>query len=148
MDLIGTITTRRLALDDPLPYLLENHRAIRTKTLSDALWLRPGDAGALLSARTYATDDRLVLEVHEESADSPPVRWEVEGGPGGASARRTRRRPDLVVRRAALGSLYLGGVRPSLLARGHRLTGRNPDALRRADAFFAADLLPFSQNPF
>jgi predicted acetyltransferase len=148
MDLIGTITTRRLALDDPLPYLLENHRAVRTKMLSDALWLRPGDAGALLSARTYTTDDRLVLEVREASSGSPPVRWEVEGGLDGATARRTRRRPDLVVPQAALGSLYLGGVRPSLLARGHRLNERTPGALRRADAFFATDVLPFAQNQF
>jgi predicted acetyltransferase len=148
MDLIATVTTRRLALDDPLPYLLENHRAVRTKSLTDALWLRPGDAGALLSARTYATEDRLVLEVHEESSGSAPVRWEVDGGPSGASARRSRRRPDLVVRRAALGSMYLGGVRPSVLARGRRITEQTPGALRRADAFFAADVLPFSQNPF
>ena len=148
VDLVATITTRRIALDDPLPYLLENHRAVRTKALIDALWLRVDDVAVLLSARTYGTEDRLVLEVHGETADSPSTRWEVEGGPDGGSARRTRRRPDLVVGRAALGSMYLGGVRPSLLARGRRITERTPHALRRADSFFAADLLPFSQNPF
>jgi predicted acetyltransferase len=148
VDLIGTVTTRRLPLDDPLPYLLENPRALRTTSLLDDLWLRPHDVGALLSARTYSTEDALVLEVHGEAADSVPIRWEVEGGPGGGSARRSRRRADLVLGRAALGAIYLGGVRPSLLARGRRIDARGPDALRRADAFFAADPLPFCQNRF
>jgi predicted acetyltransferase len=146
IDLIGTITTRRLPLDDPLPFLLENPRALRTKSLVDDRWLRPHDVAALLTARTYGTEDRLVLEVHDESSDS--ARWEIEGGPGGGSARRTRRRPDLVLGRASLGAIYLGGVRPSLLARGRRVDAQSADALRRADAFFAVDVLPFSQNQF
>jgi predicted acetyltransferase len=148
VDLVATISTRRVALDDPLPYLLENPRAVRTRVLNDALWLRPADLGRLLSARTYGTEDRLVLEVHDERDASRPARWQIEGGATGGSATKTRRRPDLVVGRAALGSLYLGGVRPSLLARGRRIAERTTGALRRADAFFAADVLPFSQNQF
>jgi predicted acetyltransferase len=72
----------------------------------------------------------------------------VEGSPDGAVSRRTRRRADLVLDRAALGAIYLGGFRPSVLARAQRITEVTAGALRRADAFFAADRMPHSQNPF
>ena len=45
------------------PYLLENPRAVRTEGLDDSLWLRPHRPGVLLAARTYGTEDRLVLVV-------------------------------------------------------------------------------------
>jgi hypothetical protein len=53
-----------------------------------------------------------------------------------------------VLDRAALGAICLGGVRPSVLARGRRLVETTTGTLRRADAFFAAERLPHSQNPF
>ena len=50
---------------------------------------------------------------------------------------------------ASLGAISLGGVRPSVvLARGRRICEVTSGALRRADAFFAAERLPTSQNPF
>ena len=148
VDLVGTISRYRMPLDDPLPLLLENGRAVRTDQLRDCLWLQPRDAGALLRARTYGTDDGFVLEVDDATSSVAPVRWSVEGGPGGATASRTRRRPDLRLGQAALGAIYLGGVRPSYLARGRLIEERTRGALRRADLFFSAERLPYTQNPF
>jgi len=149
IDLVGSIRSRRaVPLDDALPYLLDNPRAVRTEGLDDSLWLRVHRPGALLAARTYGTEDRLVLEVTAEAIDAPSTRWEVEGGPDGATAVRTRRRPDLSLDRANLGAISLGGARPSVLARGRRISEVASGALRRADAFFAAERLPTSQNPF
>ena len=76
------------------------------------------------------------------------IRYQVEGGVDGGAAVRTRRRPDLVLDRAALGAICLGGFRPSVLARGRRIVETTAGALRRADGFFAADRLPSTQNPF
>jgi len=149
IDLVGSIRSRRsVPLDDALPHVLQNPRAVRTEGLDDNLWLRPHRPGALLGARTYGTDDRLVLEVTSDAIDAPSTRWEVEGGPDGATASRTRRRADLSLDRATLGAISLGGVRPSLLARAGRMGEHTAGAARRADAFFAADRLPTSQNPF
>jgi predicted acetyltransferase len=149
IDLVRSITSRRcVPLDDALPYLLQNPRAVRTEGLDDNLWLRPHRAGVLLGARAFGTEDRLVLEVAADADESTSIRWEVDGGPGGASASRTRRRPDLVLDRAALGAISLGGVRPSHLARARRIHESTSGALRRADAFFASDRLPSTQNPF
>jgi predicted acetyltransferase len=149
IDLVGSIRSRRsVPLDDPLPHLLQNPRAVRTEGLDDNLWVRPHRPGILLGARTYGTEDRLVLEVTSDAIDAPATRWDVDGGPDGATASRTRRRADLSLDRAALGAISLGGVRPSVLARGRRISEGTSGALRRADAFFAAERLPTSQNPF
>jgi predicted acetyltransferase len=149
IDLVGSIRSRRsVPLDDALPHLLDNPRAVRTEGLDDNVWLRPHRPGILLGARTYSTEDRLVLEVGSDAIDAPSTRWEVEGGPDGATASRTRRRADLSLDRAALGAISLGGVRPSVLARARRISEATSGALRRADAFFAAERLPASQNPF
>jgi predicted acetyltransferase len=141
LDLMGPYTTRKLALDDPLPYLLTNHRAVRTQSLLDNVWLCPRDVGVAFGARTYGTTDRLVVEADGQ-------RWAIDGSPDGATCRKVRTRPDLTTTTAGLGALLLGGVRPSVLAAGRRLEARDASALRRADAFFAADRLPFCQTGF
>ncbi len=152
IDLVATITSRRgFTIDDALHVAVDNPRAVSTEALDDCVWLRPHQPAALLGARTYTSEDRLVLELlpdTTDAADAAPTRWEVEGGPDGAVSRRTRRRADLVLDRAAFGAIYLGGFRPSVLARAQRITEATPGALRRADVFFSAERMPNSQNPF
>lgn len=135
IDLVGNITTRQLAIDDPLPYLLDNPRAVRTTQLGDAVWVNVRDIAVAFSARTYTTTDRLVIE-----ADGR--RWSIDGGPDGGEVRAVRTKPDLVTDHASLGALLYGGVRPSLLVAGHRASARTADALRRADLFFASSVAP------
>jgi len=141
MDLVATITTRAVPVDDPLPYLLRDPRAVRTEHLVDGVWVNVRDVPVAFGARTYATTDRLVIE-----ADGR--RWAIDGGPDGADVRAVRSRPDVVTDRATLGALLYGGVAPSLLAAGRRLTARNADALRRADVFFTTALAPHCQTPY
>ena len=139
VDLVGPIHSfRGVTLDDALPYLVDDQRAIRTTNVNDMLWLTIRDVGAALRARTYGTDDELVIEV---DLGDRTERWRVDGDAGGAKVKKVRSRPHLRMDRAALGAIYLGGVRPSVLARAGRLAAE-PDALRRADAFFMADRLP------
>ncbi len=121
VDLAGPIRARLLALDDPLPYLLTDQRALRTIELNDFIWCLPLDVPACFGARTYATDDDVVVECEG-------TRWRI--GPSGCKVVRTR--PDLVAERSALGPLLMG-VPPTTLARGRRLQARSPEALRRAD---------------
>ncbi len=49
---------------------------------------------------------------------------------------------------ADLGAAYLGGVRPSELARAGRIDELVPGALRRADALFAAERAPWCSTMF
>lgn len=141
IDLVGAITSRQVPIDDPLPYLLTNPRALQTTALNDGVWVNVRDVAACFASRTYGTADRLVVE-----ADG--VRWAIDGGPDGATCRRVRSRADLVTDHASLGALLLGGVRPSALCAGRRLQARDADALRRADAFFLTAPVPHCQTMY
>lgn len=137
VDLVGPIVTYDLPFDDPLPYLLVDPRCVRTVEVNDGVWINVRDVPAAFSARTYGTDDDIVIE-----ADG--ARWRI----GGAGCARVRTRPDLVGDHAALGALVLGGTRPSALVAGRRMQARNPEAVRRADALFATSPEPYNQTGF
>lgn len=141
VDLVGSIISRQVPIDDSLPYLLTNPRALQTTALNDGIWVNVRDAASCLSARSYSTTDRLVIEVDGG-------RWAIDGGPDGATCSRVRSRPDLVMDQASLGALLLGGVRPSALAAGRRLDARNDEALRRADVFFVTSPAPHCQTHY
>jgi predicted acetyltransferase len=141
VDLVGSITTRQLPIDDPLPYLLDNPRVVRTTGLNDGLWLNARDIPTCFGTRTYRTEDRLVVE-----ADGR--RWQIEGGPDGAVCKSVRTKPDMVTSHGWLSALLLGGVQPSSLVAGRRMTARNDDVLRRADLFFPTSLAPHCQTHF
>jgi predicted acetyltransferase len=146
IDLVTVVKVYRLPEDDPLPYLLTNHRAVQTTALNDGLWVNVLDVETCFGARRYATEDRLVVEATQP--DGTVGRWSIEGGPDGATAKKVRTRPDLTMTWSALGSLLYGGIRPSMLAAGRRLTPRNDDALRRADLFFTWPVAPYCQTPY
>ena len=138
-DLVGPIRTQNsLTLDDPLPALLTNPRAVKTTTVNDFLWLSPRHVGELLAARRYRVPDAMVVDVDGE-------RWHIEGGPDGASASSTNNEADLAMTRAAMGALVLGGVTATELAAAGRLSG---DDLARADVFFGWSLLPHCTTTF
>jgi predicted acetyltransferase len=104
VDLVGPITSRQVPIDDPLPHLLTNPRALETTTLHDGVWVNVRDVKACFGARTYGTTDRIVVE-----ADG--ARWAIDGGPEGATCSRVRSRPDLSVDHASLGAMLLGAGR-------------------------------------
>jgi predicted acetyltransferase len=137
LDLVGPIVSSNVPIDDPLPYYLVNPRHVRTTEVNDGLWINVRSVPAAFGARAYGTDDDLVVE-----ADGR--RWRI----GASGCRRVRQRSDLVTDHASLGALLLGGTRPSALAAGRRLTARNAEALRRADAMFLSSPLPYCQTGF
>jgi predicted acetyltransferase len=141
VDLVGPITSRQVPIDDPLPYLLTNPRALETTTLNDGVWVNVRDVKACFAARTYGTTDRIVIEADGD-------RWAIDGGPEGATCKRVRTRPDLVMDHASLGALLLGGVPPSRLASGRRIEARTDEALRRGDAFFVTAPAPHCQTNY
>jgi predicted acetyltransferase len=141
VDLVGTINSRVSPVDDALPYLLVDPRAVRTVGLTDWLWANPFDVAACLEARRYEVADRLVLEVDGR-------RWTVDGAPDGVSVAKARTRPDVTLTGAALGGLLFGGVSVSTLVAGRRAAVRSASVLRRADAFFRTGRAPHCQTGF
>ncbi len=137
VDLVGPISSiDAVAPDDPLQYLLTDPRALRTVETTDSVWVAVRDVAAAFSARTYRTDDRLVL-------GTPTGAFAVS--PDGCAA--TTAEPDLVCETDALGPLLLGGVSASALVRGRRIQAQ-PGLASRADAFFGHDPIAHCRTSF
>jgi predicted acetyltransferase len=148
IDLIATVELWGRPLDEPLRWMLADPRRLRVTNYTDDLWLRLLDIPAALAARRYTTAGRIVFAVADAFCPENSGRYLLEGGPDGASCRRTDDEPDLALGVATLGAAYLGGVRFATLARAGRVEERTAGALARADALFATDPLPYSGTPF
>ena len=148
LDLADDVEWTRASLHEPLRWMVDDPRRVRTDFVDDDVWLRLLDVERALGARRYATDDGLVVDVVDEFRPATSGRYEIVGSPEGGECRRTTKEPDLAMSIADLGSLYLGGVDASTLARARRIDERTPGAVRRADAFFASDPPPHNQTAF
>jgi len=142
MDLVTSITAGRRADDEPLPWLLADPRRLK-QTFKDASWIRIVDVPAALSARTYSTNDGLVIQVRDPFLEWNDGRVLLEGGPEGAECEQTDREPDITLSAADLGAAYLGGVKFQTMSHAGRVEENTPGALRRADAMFTTDLKPW-----
>jgi len=128
-DLTRTIEWQLAPADEPLALMLSDPRAVRT-TVSDALWVRLVDVEAALSARTYATDPDVVLEVADAFCAWNAGRYRLSGG----GCRRTDAPADLALDVDALGAAYLGGTTLHELALAGRVSELRAGALARASA--------------
>src|SRR5207253_11190590 len=96
----------------------------------------------------YAVDGGLVLRVHDQFCPWNDGQFELNGGPGGAEARRTTASPDLELDVAELGAVYLSGNRFRALQQARQIKELRPDSVARADAMFATDRAPWCPNDF
>lgn len=150
MDVVDRVKAYGRALDEPLPHLLADGRAVQISGLMDAVWVRLLDVPAALAARRYRVDGSLNLEVVDgDLGGDVSGRYRLDGGPGGASCRRDKTaEPDLRLSQRALAAVYLGG--PSVRAQhsADLVDEVRPGAIARADAMFGTDLLPWSATGF
>lgn len=116
LDHMAEVETWLLAPDDPITHLLVDLRAARPR-LSDNLWVRVLDVPAALSARRYAAEVDVVLEIDDPQLPANTGLWRLVGGPDGASVTASRDVPDLSLDVRELGAVYLGGVGLGSLAR-------------------------------
>src|SRR5262249_35696912 len=108
-----------LPLDHPLFLLLAEPRRMLFQ-LNDGVWVRLLDVEAALSARTYANDAALVLDVRDAFLPDVAGRYRVTS----SGTTRTEDDADIELDITALGSVYLGGFTFSDLVRGSRATER------------------------
>ncbi len=148
IDLVGTIKAVDRPVDDPLRWRLPDARRMRVRQLRDHLWVRVLDVAAALSARTYATEDALVLGLHDEFRPENSGCWLIDGGPEGATCTRTDRAGDVELSAADLGALYLGGVPVSILAAAGRVRELTAGAVSRADRMLLVHPSPWCTTHF
>ena len=147
VDLVSRIRAWGRPLDDALVWQMAEPRALRA-TVGDYLYVCPLDVAAALSARGYAADGRLVLDVRDGFREANTGTYELLVQDGKASCSRTDADPDISCAIQVVGSTYLGGVSWGTLARAGRLQERTDGAVERADAMFRTDVAPWPMIQF
>lgn len=142
VDLIQRVTAWSRPADEPLLHLLQEPRRLNLR-VKDGLWVRLVDVPAALAARRYGAEGRLVFEVRDAFCPWNDGRYELLGGPDGASCRATGEAAELVVTVNDLGAAFLGGSSFRQLHRAGRVEEERSGALARADAMFASDPAPW-----
>jgi predicted acetyltransferase len=147
LDLVRSATHRFAAVDEPLVYLVNEPRMLGTR-MSDALWLRILDLPAALSARRYASEVDVVLEVTDELQPANAGRWRLTGSPSSARCVATADAADLRCDIRALGSAYLGGGSLVAFADSGQITEVRPGALAATATAFGWHRSPSVTEPF
>lgn len=120
-DLVDEITADLRPLDDPLPWLVVDQRAV-TQTVHDHGWLRLLDVPAALAARRYSAPLDVVIRVHDALGFADGS-WRLRTDDDGAATVEpaAEAEPDVSCDVATLSTLFAGGVRAAALHGAGRL---------------------------
>ncbi|MFI9052093.1 GNAT family N-acetyltransferase [Streptomyces sp. NPDC053427] len=130
------------AVDEPLPHLLADPRAVRSAPV-DRLWLRPVDVGRALTGRSYSLPFDLVLDVRDDFCPWNTGRHRLQAEGGSARCEPTTAPADLRLTAAELGAAFLGGTPLTALAAAGLVEELRPGALTLASAAFRGEREPW-----
>ncbi|WP_406629911.1 GNAT family N-acetyltransferase [Amycolatopsis sp. WGS_07] len=139
-DLVKQIKFLHLPPGNPLRWQLADLRAAQPVE-TDWLWVRLLDVPRALTTRGWFTDGSLVLDVTDPFLEEHG-RYQLTVRDGKAECVRTDLAPDLSLDVSDLGSIYLGGTLPSVLARAGHVRAHHGEAASRADALFRSNRIP------
>ena len=143
IDWLARLKAIFLPLDHPLLLSLKAPRRLNF-LVREGLWVRLIDVGAALSARGYASDESIVIEVADEFCPWNAGRWRI----GSSGAEKTSVQVDLACDVASLGCVYLGGFTFAQLERSMRVKELRAGAIARADRLFRSDRAPWCPELF
>jgi predicted acetyltransferase len=147
IDLMDTVEARNRPVDDPLVWMLADPRRLQRRT-SDAMWIRIIDVCTALASRKYIQERRVVFEVKDDVCRWNHGRCEIEAGPEGGECRPTQKTPDISLTMADLSAAYLGGTSFNTLCHAGRVVENKGGAIKRADALFRTERLPWPTHDF
>jgi predicted acetyltransferase len=148
IDLASTLSAGHGAsTDDGLSWMLSDPRRLK-RSMYDGLWLRLIDVPTALAARTYSEEGSLAIHVEDSFCDWNTGVWRIDGGPDGATCTATSDTPDISMSAADLAAIYMGGTKPSEIARSGRVVENVSGALGRADWMFATARKPWNLVEF
>ncbi len=140
LDLVDRVVFWMLPVDDPLPWLLLDRRAVRVTAVHDETWLRVIDAHKALSGRQYVAGSAVIIAVNDPLLPDNSAGFALT--PGGATL--TDRRPDLRVGIEGLAAVLLGGTTWRGLAVAGLAQADDPAALAEADRLFGVHDAPYA----
>jgi len=147
VDLASTTVAGRRPVDDPVLAMLVDQGRARV-AVDWALQVRLLEPVPALTARRYAAEDTLHLDVVDACVPERSARFELAVAGGKASCVRTERAADLQLDVRALSTVYLGGVRTTQLLAGGQAVERVPGAASRLDRLLATPLAPWHEFMF
>jgi len=149
VDLVNTVKFGYAAQNSPLPWLLTDPRRAKTVGQHDGVWLRMLDVVAALEARPWEVPGELVIKVIDPMHLAEGTYRVTADGTDAEVERVSASVPvDLELGVSELGSIYLGGADPVILARAGRIVQHTEGAALRARSMFALERAPYSPNDF
>jgi predicted acetyltransferase len=148
LDLVRKLRWELAPVDDPLPHMLTEARAVKSDLYGDALWVRLVDLPRALRERTYAQPFEVVLEVADDVCPWNAGRWALRWDGATASCAKTALPAALELGVAELGAVYLGGTTLDALARAGRVRELRGGALAAASRAFRGDREPWCPEIF
>lgn len=145
LDLVGTVRYVHAPVDDPVRWVLQDPRRLRTVGVADELWLRPLDVPALLAERRYERPGEVIVEVVDDLAGG---RFHLEVREDGVACEPSTEDPDVALGPSELGSIVLGGVSLRDLHVAGRVDEQRPGAVDSTDALFRTRRQPFTATTF
>lgn len=136
IDLASEVVHRHHPQKSNLLWMLADPRKL-SLTPYDSVWIRILDPIRSLISRSYSAAGEVVIEIVDEFCPWTEGVYvlKVEKD-GSASCERTDRQPDVTLPVASLGSIYMGAMMLSDLARSNRVTEHRPGAVALIDTMF------------
>jgi predicted acetyltransferase len=147
LDNIATLTAENRSVDEALPWMLADARAIVQTRRFDNIWVRILDVETTLSARRYLTACSVVIEVRD-AMNHAAGRYLLEAGPDDASCTRTTNVADIELDVTTLGAAYLGGTSLQTMAAAGLVVEHRAGAVALADAMFRWTAVPWCNTWF
>jgi len=148
VDLVRRATWFLAPADEPLRQMLDNERAVASKSLGDGLWVRLVDVPRALRVRTYSAPFDVVLDVADPVCPWNRGRYRLSWDGSEAACAPTADEPDLALSAAELGAAYLGGTTLAELAAAGRVRARSQAALQSASVAFRGAVEPWCPELF
>lgn len=143
IDWMARIQAECLPVDHPLLLWLAEPRYLGMR-LADGVWLRLLDLPAAAAARSWGSDEALVIELSDPFCPWNQGRWRLLGG----TVQATDAAADLRMPMDALGSAWLGGFSWRQLVEAGRVQAASEEAVAKADRLFRRDRAPWCPEVF
>jgi predicted acetyltransferase len=147
IDWVARITAENRGVDDPLPLMIEDGRAVTRVDLFDCIWARLIDLPSAMGARRSLYADRVIVEVVDPQR-LIEGRWSIELGTDGAEVKPSDATADVSLSASALGAAYLGGRSVRRLHEAGLVDEGTPSGVDRLDALLSTPTAPWSPTTY
>ncbi len=147
VDWVRTVAAGNRAVDDPLPFFLEDARAATAVHRFDSIWARILDVPRAFGGHRAGVRAQAVVEVIDVLGYASG-RWRIEVGPDGSSVDRTSGPADVTLPVGTLGAAFLGGAPVRRLFDAGWLDEERADGTARLAALLATPTAPWSPTTY